>query len=448
MKQLRFLFFVLIVGGLHMACNDPTIVGSDLLNEEGLNIDFSDSINLHMRTVAGEPISTLVSGSATQLTYMIGELNDPFFGYSKTSSISEVHLGNSTPDFENSVLDSAVLVIAYDSLAFYGDKSQAFDIKVYQLSQSLVDIDSLRSDETIAHESIPLGELNSYVVNTVDSVNVFDPDLDSTVLIGAHLRIPIDYNWADQILMDTTAAKSDSALVELVKGLYVEATSNGDGGYIGLGIGSNADQTELVLYYTQSDTLKTKYKYRVLGKRHIEIQHDYSGTPVEEVLDDFTMGDSLLYIQSLAGVNIELDFSEIESLGDVLINKAELELVVAELPGDDLQLYPPINNFIASKADENGELTLIDDLSTALNLGNLELYFGGLLTEEELEGITVQKYNFNLTNFAINALAGKENPTMTISAAIKSERPNRSIIFGPGHSKYPARLKLTYTSLK
>ena len=70
---------------LNQGCQDPIIVGSDLLENEKLVIAFNDSLKLSSKTIAAEPIIThrppIIGGDQFDYrTYLLGQLNDNIFG--------------------------------------------------------------------------------------------------------------------------------------------------------------------------------------------------------------------------------------------------------------------------------------------------------------------------------------------------------------------------------
>ena len=447
MRVFLFGLFMALSFGLFNACNDPTIIGSDLLEGEGLNVVFSDSLDIRAKSTIVDSVKTYSLGTATQTTYMLGSFEDPFIGQSNGSIYTEVHFGTSAPNYENSTLDSLVLILGFDTLGFYGDTLLSHDIEVFRMLEPISMRDSIFSNEDFEVDMMPVGSKLGYVPNRVDSLSVFDPTVDSMVNVSPQLRIRLDDVLGQEIIDDVGAAETDSAFVELLNGLYIKAQTSSPGAFVGIDIGSLETPTNLILYFTKDDTITADYKYVLTGRRFARYEHNYTGFNAEPFIDDFDMGDSLLFLQSMSGLNVEFDISDVMGLTDVLINKAELEVFIAELEGENLDIYPPVNGIIASRYSEAERLLVVEDARIGIEFGNLAQFFGGTLEEEEVNSVTVKKYNINLTTHLQRVLEGEEDPEIIISALLKLDRPNRSVIFGPGHSEYPALLRIAYTTL-
>lgn len=187
------------------------------------------------------------------------------------------------------------------------------------------------------------------------------------------------------------------------------------------------------------------YEFRFRIDRFSNFEHDYTGSPVEQFIDGTEeAGDSLFFVQGMAGLNGTIDISAVQQYSGFLINKAEIELTVAEMPEYDLENYPPISIYGANYELESGSLLAIQDLDLIREFG-FEA-FGGELFEEEINGEKVMKLKFNVTNHVKNYI---ENPMIgskiVLNSLFDSETPNRTVFYGAGHSKYPAKLNISFT---
>jgi len=128
----KYLFFAAVLVSLLLsACDDGIVIGEDILNEEEINTGVTDDFTLSAVTVPGEPIYTFVQDRDRQ-TYTLGEIDDPIFGkYSSDMYLSLTYA--SFPDYSDSVLDSMVLVMEYDTIGFYGDSTAVHDVNVYRV---------------------------------------------------------------------------------------------------------------------------------------------------------------------------------------------------------------------------------------------------------------------------------------------------------------------------
>ncbi|MEL6718579.1 MAG: DUF4270 family protein, partial [Bacteroidota bacterium] len=144
------LFFVITLISL-FACNDPSTVGLDLVEEDQINIQFRDDVPFSLTTAAAIPTKTYTPGINAVTNYLCGELNDPVFGKSNASIYAELALDLRLPDFSSSDLevDSLILVLPYDSTAFYGDTTGLVTLEVYEIVEKMDREQDFFSDQTV-----------------------------------------------------------------------------------------------------------------------------------------------------------------------------------------------------------------------------------------------------------------------------------------------------------
>ena len=179
---------------------------------------------------------------------------------------------------------------------------------------------------------------------------------------------------------------------------------------------------------------------------------------------------SLLYMFIYAGDRADLITLNVLLLANIhnfqgnLLNKVELEIVVAELVGDDLDVYaPPRNMVLYRDSEEFGIPVFVEDAALAIGnstyffggvrsdalpstIANLNRFFGGNIEDGYEGGVLFKRYRLNLTSQCVEFLRDESlNTKINIAPFIKAERPNRCIIFGPKHSVFPAKVNIKYT---
>lgn len=435
-------------------CQDQTIVGYELVQGESLNVEYCDTFGLKAKTIESDysQLATYRQGTNSQ-TLLIGHLDDPYFGKTSSQAFMETRIYGVTslPDYTGATFDSLVLVLSLDTLGTYGDVG-THDIEVYRVIEDMQDIDTVYANQSFETEMTPIGVRNNVTINAKDSTTIINHSDGEEIVLEPQLRIKLNEEFGQMLLADTNAVKSDTLFTEFLSGINIRS-KNANNSMFGIDVNSDTSgdfQTALVMYYT-IDTVKYSYQYYVGLTRSSYITQDISGTPVESSLDDYTQGEEQVYIQSNLGTNIEFDLSTVMSYSDKLINKVELDIYMADLPGDDLDKYYPCEDIIASSRDENGNLSVVQDVELAISASSTtsarRLIYGGYLEEVELNGITVKRYTVNLTKH-IHYL--HDNPTepqnIVFTVLSRAERPTRSILYGPGHAEYPAKLKVTYTN--
>ena len=434
-----------------VACNNDTVVGSGLLGDEELGIEVIDDVVITAQTVEVDSTLIFTVGDIITQTFPLGRLEDNYFGLSRTEIIASTGVeGNGTlPDFDDvemSDIDSCVLVLRLDTLGNYGDTLSTFDFEIFRLTESLNNIDSFISNVEYSRDMMPIGSLDGYSPDASDSLFIQESQ-DSVLRVGT-IRIPIDVAfaeeivaWVNQQVMDSVSINEET-FTEAFNGLVIQATPSDGNAMVGIDLSPVAfsnDLSELAIYYSQDTLENRKYGFSVGNRKNLFIERDYSGSVVEEAIaGGTTFGDSLLFVES-SGVNLEFDVSNVADIQDRLLNHAVLELIVADVMDNDLGFFPPIDLLIVSRTTDEGQLFLIEDIASLGLPASVEQF--------EDNGRTLYRYTLPLTRYLQDVINSVEiGDKLTISANLQAERPNRSIIFGPNHSTYPSKLRLTFTN--
>ncbi len=454
MKRMLLALSVLAVGMLLVSsCNKASVLGADLVEGSQANIKHTDSITFKTTTIEDDSILVFDPDPNIQFNnFFIGNFDDPVFGNTKANFNAQLWLSANAPNFEGAVLDSVILILRYDSISTYGDLiTDPYRIGVYEIDENeIVDNNEFYySSDTFAYDmNNPIAETNDFTpkYSSSDTIRVVDYTLSSegdTITLPAHLRIPLSEEFGNALLnFDYT----NEDFLEQFKGIVVKAL-NPTKGILSFNLISAV--SNMTLFYRTEDTIRQQYRYifSSSGVKFSNFKHDYTESTVEDFIDNKTDGDSLLFVQSMAGPYIKIEFPDPGKLGDIIVNKAELQFTFAELDNDDITYYPPLQSSIISFGNE-GNLSLISDvfLGTANNIN----WFGGAVQESvDGQGDAIYTYSFNISSHFQEMVKGNEGNTIYIRAIplLEAERARRSILFGPKHSKYPAKFILTYTVL-
>ncbi len=443
----------ILIIGLLGACQDPIIVGSDLLDEERLDIAVTDTFSLSSYTVSGEKVTTHNPGVNSK-TYMLGQLDDVLFG--KISA--EIYLkclatSTALPNYhleKDAQFDSLILVLKYDSTATYANTSSLQKIEMYQLNDKYSDVDTFYSNTELGYNSTLLGEAIS-LIKPKDSINITDHVTRKIVRQAPQLRIKINDEFGKSLLANESASKNDTAFAAFFKGVYIKSSALDNKPFIygfdfsNEALGLQTPINKLIMYYhvTSGDTtLRKTYEYQIDRATINRFVHERSGSQVEQFILNPTMGDSLMFLQGIGGVKSVIKFNDLDKLKNTLINKAEIELFVADIAGQN-GTYTPPKQLIVSRLNSSGKLQLISDISQMVSAGvSFSTVFGGTLDSSG----PVRKYTLNITNHIKTALKDPTiNTDLHIGILTESEIPNRAVFFGAKHSQYPIRFKITYT---
>ena len=439
---LAALSFLLIGLG---ACNDPFDVGGELLNADQLELDFTDTLTLTSVVVPDDSLPVYQAGRFLG-RYFVGELNDPIFGTTTANVSTQIRLGSGNlPDFSEVTVDSLVLVVPILLSDYYGEETESFTVEVLRLTDNLDPAADYFADTTLMTDGVVLGSQTVSPVALPDSVDVavFDgATVPRTVRQRVSLRIPVPGLINEITGLDTTVFENDTTFTEILRGLQLRTQGSGNG-LLAVDLSPNTNIPGLQLFYRR-DTSLFQYRFPVAANaaKVASYRNDYSTGVIEPFLEAPDKGDSLIFIQGLAGAVTNVEIPGLADLGgDLLVNRATLDVFVAELPEDDTDLDVPEQLVVLERVD--GDVRASRDLTLGLLAEDVPAVQGGTL----VPGSNGEPgfFRFNVTAQVNAVLAGEVGSSLQLSLQNKSTTPNRVVLYGPGHSQFPARLQLSVT---
>ncbi|MEO6760063.1 MAG: DUF4270 family protein, partial [Saprospiraceae bacterium] len=378
------------VASLWTACNKPTPFGEDLLNGD-LNEKYAFTDTLAVRTTIQREDSVITSSTAAY--YLCGELNDPIFGKSSSEIYSLLRLDNLDPGFDPTkmAVDSVVMYLRYSNTGTYGDTLQPQTLRVLRLT------DRIRYDSNyFSDDALTAGT----EIGRVDFLpRPLSPDsLISATTKAAYLRVPLDKSFGEFLLnMDSATTATDTAFWRVFRGLKIESSAGNasPGAILSFNL-EDADFSRMRLYYHQ-DTSKKVFDYFFAGvKKFSHYTHDYAGTVVEPKIGQ--QSDDLLYLQSMQGLRVKLEFPTANSLNDLIVNKADLEFTTASLPGDLPSLFPASQTILTQIQGDSTTVFTSDVLySLGSTLSEGFTRFGGYPEQETVNGMVISHYHLSLS---------------------------------------------------
>jgi hypothetical protein len=428
----------LFAGLLLIACNKSTIVGSEILTDDYVDVGFTDTFSI--KTLNIEADSARIY-PATNTLLLLGSIEDPVFGNSYTEVYTQLRKIYDIPDMSNSVLDSVVLSVRIDPSGFYGDTMASQTLEVYELGESLIDYDSIYTTQQF-QKGMFLGS-KTFNPNANDTT-IFYFNGDTSKYTGI-FRIPLDYSFGERLLADTARLQNDTLIQELTNGLVFKSTASNSAVFgISNGVFLDNYNNKVILYFTRGDTVSVQHILTLGGKRGLYIDHDRSNSVMGPYLNNEEGSDTLLFLSGMQNNNIELSIPNLDGLDDLLINYAEIEFYInSSLMHPS---YDRIDQVYAYNVGEDGKNAYIYDLNIGIS-SNLLGYFDGTVEETvNDEGTILYKYNINITNELKKRIEEEDTETkIRIVPKLSTDRAYRSVLYGPGSHKYPAKLKITYT---
>lgn len=418
-------FFIFLLIGTISCKKDRNPVGSDALPPESImSSDGVDTFALH--TYVQEEDSIV---SMDPQFNLIGSYNDPKFGPVEANFYTQIRLSGFSPDFgdfNDIIIDSCV--IAFEFGGYYGELTEQL-FEVYELT------DELTRDSSYTHTSTVTTDPQQ-LVPTANNEGLITPDPLTGAVVGddtlnPQLRIPMDTVFARDLMMLASNSPDDETFLADMKGLLIRVNNGmqsvGDGGIYYLTSSSAA--SKMTVYYTLNGE-QLEYDFLISNDAvdFNNVSFDYTATPVEQVINDSTLGQNEYYAQSFVS-RAKIDFPSINDLPkDVIIHEATLELPVSYYTAD--KLYPSSEVSISARLYEDDDVKYVIDGSVPFDQSR-------------------KSYTINLRTYVQNILNGEiENYGIFVSPRLFNTTTERIIFNGPNTlNKKAPKLNIVYTKL-
>ncbi len=412
------------------SCNEPGDVGMELLPSSDLvtvgNVVIKDEIKAF--TFIDDSVSTDEAAYS-----LLGSMNDPVFGKTAIDLALQLRL-SSFPDFgTNPVVDSIKFYFYYNSV--YGDTATTQRLKFYELTSG-IDPDARYYDQVELSQmasTTPLAEFNFKPKVALDSL--YKDTLYQ--LVEVHL----DHSLAHKLInADSLDMINNEAFLEYFKGIYIQSEQVDAGGAIvslDLLPSSSFEGSGMVLYY-RNDTVKKSKSYFVssFSARVNSFKHDYSQTAFYQNINQESVTDTLIYVQSTGGLQSKIFIPGLESWKDssnIAVNKAELIFQV-DTTASEFRKYPLPSQMLLTYISKSGLETLPRDHSF------YQPYYGGYLYNDFT-------YRFNITQHFQSIIDGEnDNNGFYLTPYFKNNQMRRAVLKG-SNSAQGIKFVITYSKL-
>ena len=431
------LLFVFIAFA-NSGCKKSTLIGNDLLpSSDDLNGIFTDTLTLKTKTVTEFPLKT-----STNSKFLLGTIDDPVFGKSTASIYSQFQIGGQvdlgSPD--SLFIDSLVLNLQYTG--HYGNFDQPANISVFQLTQDINADSAYYSDRNFRHYLHAVGQKINFI-----------PNFESPLYVGGDtiapsLRIRLSDRLGQDLLNQSkgTNFASNAAFQSFFKGLLIEADSNINGkGIMYFNMTSSTSVSKLTVYYHKPDVDSLKYDFIIGTDCSVfnHYTHNYISTEIQTTLQSTSQSDSIVYVQSMSGLKTKITIPNLKNLGNILVNKAELEITVPSWKIDPDSIFTSPSRMLCLLADSIGKNAIIPDQISS------NLIYGGFKETAYLNGQKVYKYKFSLTEHIQDLVSGSVTDYGLFLLTYPSPEIADRIILAGGNRSDDLRMKinLIYTKL-
>lgn len=454
--MLRVLGLAALTSLLFTQCTKPTLVGSELVDLDQTPLERADTFSMELRSFEVDSFETYRRGASLQTSrYPLGYVEDPFFGTSRSTFYLEFvpSYGFSEPDFTGATLDSLILCVGADTAFLTGTPADNPTLSVYRLQERLPET-VLFSNRTFPFDPQPIGAYTGPIwpIPAFTSLEYGATDTPDT-LTRPQFRFRLDDALGQEIMaLDSTRLVVDSFFLQALRGFALSFSTPSQAWISMLFNNSN---THLTLYYTVSDTIRRQARWLPVaqpippGVPRVAHLHQTTDRQTAKYADLLTMnqsGDTVHFLQGMAGMEVEVLFPHLPFQELILVNHAELEVSVCPLDGEDPGDFGPPDQLEIYTFGQDGQRVLIDDVIFAAKSGSfgLENFFGGVPVEAGPDGRLV--YRFNLSAQIQRILEAKTPPQIYIRVRNAANSPRRVVLCGAG-STYPPRLTMTYTRL-
>lgn len=450
------LFYCLIVAifWTSFSCNNPASIDTNLVDQDLLDIINEDDFEISSFTIEEDSILTYGPGFVILERYPFGINQDPVFGTSSASITAQYFtVDNTPPIFTGSTVDSVILEMNLNQVEpFYGDTTGVVGIDVFEVAEILDPNTPYFNNFRVSRELAPIGTYEG-VPNFRDSVlvNRYRADTLFVDTFPPQIRINLSRSFGEEILFtDQNVLVDPTEFVTIFRGLEFVPTIANEGliafdfNAFNTSLNQNISGSNILIYYTQDgeQRLFELAFLEFIGVKIGQQEQDFSGAPIEDFIGDEVMGDSLLFVQGMAGTNAVVRLDDVDRLNGTLINGATLEVYGTAL-NDDEDLRPVPDQLVLREVLDNGANTLIRDFESSVFAGTISLSGG---TPEDM-GDGIYKYTFNVGSQLQDIVDGISSNEIHIFINGKIFDMRRVVLFGAGHSTYPIKLNVTYTNL-
>lgn len=357
-RKFPAVIFCLLV--LFSSCGKNSILGLDVLpSTDDVGAIFTDTFSLVTTTVRDDSVL-----SSSTLNNVAGNMFDPIFGKTYAAFFTELLLPTNEVNFgtpDTLFIDSIVLTLAYNGYYGYVNVPQTFN--VYRVTEVMhpAPADGYYSGKSFAVDPEVLGRKQNLVPDFVDSLHALN------LTLPPHLRIRLSDRFGQEILdqSGSAALTNDSAFKDFLRGICVApdtaATPYG-ASILYFDLFSLLSGIHLYWHTPHLDSLSYVIPITTSEVRNNYFKHNYSGTVVQQHLQNQSgTGDSIVYVQGLAGLKTKIVMPALSSLKNVLINKAELVITQVNDPEETDSVFTSPLQMVCVTQDTSGKDIAIPD---------------------------------------------------------------------------------------
>ena len=356
----KIILLSLIIGLITVSCTEPNIIGLEVQpTSENIIISSADFKGISSEIESEDSLRTDES-----LNLVLGQLNDPIFGYNQGTFNTQILLSeNNNTLGENPTVDSVILSYTYSG--YYGDLDEFTNLEVRRINEDIYKDSSYYSNE------------NEFIIGSEYMVNTFVLSNDSDT---PFLKIKLSNDFGQQILnLGDDILKDNETFIQEFKGISVLALANNTILYLN----PDGSNTFMKIYYhndeSGEDTLSLDFE---LGGDAARVNW-FNPKQDPAIISEHNK----IYIQSMAGYKSKISITNKDSIKNLLEGKAINKVAMRfDIETGSETGYLAHDKLFLVRIDDEGNNTFLSDL-----ILEGETYFGGRLENGS--------YEFNITNY-------------------------------------------------
>lgn len=455
----HYLFAFIILLAFIASCKKDTSIGADILPPDDLlNLRFSDTFSLNVKTLE----DTFLRTDKLAKNYL-GIINDAQFGFQKASIVLELDRPNSVLDdtLGPFTLDSVVMLMKYNYV--YGDSTIPQNFSVSTISNPINENLAYYSNSTAFPAASNIGNESNYYFRPSNRVIMSATD---TVGSTGIFRVSLNNSFGNAIIGSGQTILRDSTLFKSAfPGIRIENSTTTGNCMAELDLNSSA--SAVVVYY--KDKYSKKREMRLFASIYKNVNGSIVARPnsinlfsntktsaIQNVINSGVISDSVNYILGQGGTTIHLMLPTILNNGIVAVNRAEI-LATQIIPNSDDELTAPLFLFLLKK-NASGSLEV---LPTQEGLGIVDSTGRDALGNKFVRyKISISKYIQNITKgtesnsdmFLVTYRgAGSDGSKNNLNTIINGNTinlgytPSRVVVAGPNYSNQALKMKFNFT---
>jgi len=328
---LSFFFLLTLI-----SCEKPSDIGLNLPGQNQLGTHFEKQYSQASTVIHPDSILAFQNEPIA-----IGKVSDGEFGTITGTHYTEIGLNGTNISFPHAANpdDSLVLVLAYTGY-YYGDTTSNITVDVLKLDENFQEnktyfiTDKLKTDAVLGSKTFKPRFNRIHKEVTVNGEK-------KTAEFSRLLRIPLDKNFADALLLKSFNTQEDFRAYW--NGIAITASSSSPAGSI-VGFSTFPDSAGtqqakvagINLYYTDANGKRQKYNFSFSGTYYNGVEATRQGAlatldkPNKELSGQQT--NNTTFIQANTGIKTKLIFPDLGNFkngkGNIFINHAELVIPV------------------------------------------------------------------------------------------------------------------------